>query len=40
MRNILTIIFIMVAMGYMVSILFDKYTVAVEEQNKKILEQK
>lgn len=40
MRNILTIIFIMAAMGYMVSILFDKYTVAVEEQNKKILEQK
>ncbi len=40
MKNIFIIVMIVVSMGYMVSILFDKYTVAVEEQNKKILEQK
>ena len=40
MKNIFIIVMIVVSIGYMVSILFDKYTVAVEEQNKKILEQK
>jgi hypothetical protein len=33
MRNILIISLIVVAMGYMFSILFDKYDTAVEQQN-------
>jgi len=33
MRNILIIGLIVVAMGYMFSLLFDKYDAAVEQQN-------
>jgi len=33
MRNILIISLIVVAMGYMFSLLFDKYDTAVEQQN-------
>ena len=40
MRNIFIIAVIVVSMGYMISILFDRYSVAVEEQNKNNLEQK
>lgn len=41
MRNIFIIGLIVIAMGYMVSILFDRYTNAVENQNsKKVVEQK
>ena len=40
MKNIFIILVIVVSMGYMVSILFDKYNAAVETQNKSNLEQK
>lgn len=40
MRNILIIGFIVIGMAYMISILYDKYTLAVEEQDKKISQQK
>jgi len=40
MRNILIIGLILVAMGYMFSLLFDRYESAVEEQNtQKQIEQ-
>ncbi|GGD41046.1 hypothetical protein GCM10012288_13900 [Malaciobacter pacificus] len=41
MRNILIIGLIVVAMGYMFSLLFDRYEAAVEQQNtQKELQQK
>ena len=40
MKNIFIILAIVVSMGYMFSILFDKYNSAVETQNKNTLEQK
>lgn len=41
MRNILIIGLIVVAMGYMLSLLFNKYETAVEQQNiQKPIEQK
>lgn len=41
MRNIFIIGLIVIAMGYMVSILFDRYTSAIETQNsKKVVEKK
>lgn len=39
MRSILIIGFI-IAMFYMISVVFDKYTVAVEEQDKSFSQQK
>jgi len=41
MKNIFIIGIIVLAMGYMVSILVDKYKVAIEQQNnQKAIEQK
>lgn len=40
MKNIFIIGLIVISMAYMVSILFDKYSAAVEEQDKKMLQQK
>ncbi|WP_368029878.1 hypothetical protein [Arcobacter sp. s6] len=40
MRNVLIIRIIVISMGYMFSILFDKYNAAVETQNQNKLEQK
>lgn len=40
MRNIFIIGLIVVSMGYMFSLLFDKYSNAVENQEKKTLQQK
>lgn len=40
MRNVLIIGIIVISMGYMFSILFDKYNAAVETQNQNKLEQK
>lgn len=39
MKNILVILLIVVAMGYMFSILYDKYSMAVENQEKTILQK-
>ena len=39
MRNIFIIALIVVSMGYMFSILFDKYNVAVEIQDKTTSQQ-
>lgn len=41
MRNIFIIGLIVVAMGYMVTILLDRYNnIIAEEENKKVLQQK
>ena len=40
MRNIFIIALIVVSMGYMFSLLFDKYNSALEIQEQKTLEQK
>ena len=40
MRNIFIIGLIVVSMGYMFSLLFDRYNDAVENQEKKTLQQK
>lgn len=40
MKNIFIIVVIVVSMGYMFSILFDKYNAAVETQTQNKLEQK
>ncbi|MGM0519468.1 MAG: hypothetical protein ACQERD_07475 [Campylobacterota bacterium] len=40
MRNILMIIFIVIAMGYMVNILVNKYNTIVQQQEKQKQEQK
>ena len=40
MKNIFILLVILVSMGYMFLILFDKYNAAVETQNKNTLEQK
>ena len=40
MKNIFILLVILVSMGYMFSILFDKYNSAVETQNQNSLEQK